>query len=52
MQKLAKSFPSNELAEAAFRLYERFLPTVPEGVKGWGSTGELDLSVIEGLAKS
>jgi len=51
MQKLAKSFPPKELAEAALGLYEQFRPTVPEGVKGWGAKGELDLSVIEGMAK-
>ena len=49
MQRLAKSFEPKELAEAA--LYERFRPAIPEGLKGWGAQGSLDLGVIEGLAK-
>lgn len=51
MQKLAKSLPPKELAEKAFGLYERFRPSIPEGVKGWGAKGVLDLGVIEGLEK-
>ncbi len=50
MKRLAKSYAPRELAEAAFQLYERFRPAIPEGVKGWGAQGELDLGVIEGLA--
>jgi hypothetical protein len=33
------------------RIYERFRPAIPEGVKGWGATGNLDLGLIERLAK-
>jgi hypothetical protein len=51
MQKLAKAYKPNELAQAAYRLYERFRPEIPEGVKGWRAEGELDLSVIKGMAK-
>jgi hypothetical protein len=51
MQRLAKSFQPMELADNAFRLYERFRPAIPEGVKGWGAEGNLDLGVIEGLAR-
>jgi hypothetical protein len=51
MRHLAKSLPPKELAKVAFGLYERFRPTVPEGVKGWGAKGELNLEVIEGMAK-
>jgi len=51
IQRLAKSFKPKELAEAAFRLYERFRPAIPGGVKGWGAKGNLDVEVIEGLAK-
>jgi hypothetical protein len=32
-------------------LYERFRPAVPQSSKGWGAKGELDVEVIEGLAK-
>ena len=51
MQRLAKSYAPKELAESAFHLYERFRPAIPEGVKGWGAQGNLDLGVIDGLAK-
>jgi hypothetical protein len=51
MQKLAESYKPQELAENAFRLYERFRPAIPEGVKGWGARGELDLGLIERLGK-
>ncbi len=42
IQKLVKAHRPQELAGQAFRLYERFRPTVPEGVKGWRAKGELD----------
>jgi hypothetical protein len=51
MERLAKSYPPKELAAKGFRLYERFRPSVPEGVKGWGAKGILDLGLIERLAK-
>lgn len=44
MEALAKSYSPDELASQAYALYEHFRPTVPEGVKGWGAKGELDLS--------
>jgi hypothetical protein len=34
MQRLARAYPPGEPAEQAYRLYERFRPTVPEGKKG------------------
>ena len=52
MQKLAKAFEPKELAERAFGLYERFRPSIAEGVKGWGAKGELDLGVLEELRKN
>src|SRR5262245_4016641 len=51
MQRLARSFQPKELADRAFGLYERFRPVIPEGVKGWGAQGNLDLGLIEGLVK-
>jgi hypothetical protein len=51
MERLAKSFSPKELAERGFGLYERFRPVIPEGVKGWGAKGELDLGLMERLAK-
>lgn len=52
MQKLAKAYKPEELADAAYRLYELFRPDIPSGVKGWGAAGTLDLSLIESLAKN
>jgi hypothetical protein len=49
MQKLAKAFSPQELSLDAYTLYERFRPAIPEGVKGWGTKGDLDLRVIERL---
>ena len=51
MQRLARSLGPKELAVRSFGLYERFLPEIPEGVKGWGAKGNLDLGLIERLAK-
>jgi hypothetical protein len=50
MQKLARCFKPKELAHEAYRLYEQFRPTIPEGVRGWGAKGVLDLSLIEAHA--
>jgi hypothetical protein len=51
MQRLAKAYGPGELAHAAYALYERFRPSIPEGVKGWGAKGDLDLGLIGRLAK-
>jgi hypothetical protein len=51
MRRLAASYAPKELGEKAFALYEKFRPEIPDGVKGWGAKGDLDLGVIEGLAK-
>jgi hypothetical protein len=50
MEELARAFKPRELARLAFSLYERFRPTVPEGVRGWGAKGELDLDRIRELS--
>jgi hypothetical protein len=50
MKKLARAYPPGELAERAYRPYERFRPDIPEGVKGWGARGDLDLGLIGRLA--
>jgi hypothetical protein len=50
MEKLAASRPPAELARAAYSLYERFRPDVPEGRAGWGVKGPLDLGRITRLA--
>lgn len=46
MADLALRFPPRELSAVAFQLYERFRPEIPEGVRGWGAAGELDLERI------
>lgn len=51
MEKLAKAFTPKQLESKAFSLYERFRPQIPEGVKGWGAKGELDLDYMRSLAK-
>ena len=51
MQELARAFSPKELAVKGFTLYEHFRPSVPEGVRGWGAKGELDLDKIRGLAE-
>jgi hypothetical protein len=51
LDKLAQAFSREELADRAFSLYERFRPKIAEGVKGWGAKGDLDLGLIEGMAK-
>jgi hypothetical protein len=51
MQKLAKAYKPKELAQEAFSLYEEFRPEIPSGKKGWGAEGNLDLGLIEKLAK-
>jgi hypothetical protein len=51
MVKLAKSHRPRELAACAFHLYEKFRPSVPEGVKGWGAKGVLDLTKIAAMAR-
>lgn len=43
MTALANSYRPMELAHEAFQLYEKFRPSVPEGVRGWGAKGVLDL---------
>jgi hypothetical protein len=49
MQALADAYPPKQLARQAYSLYEEFRPEVPEGEKGWGAAGELDLEKIRSL---
>jgi len=50
MMELATAFELDELAARGFGLYEQFRPQIPEGVRGWGAKGELDLAQIASLA--
>lgn len=51
MEKLAKAFTPKQLEGKAYGLYEKFRPQIPEGKKGWGAKGELDLGQIRSLAE-
>jgi hypothetical protein len=51
MEKLAKAYTPKQLAGKAYDLYEKFRPEIPEGKKGWGAKGELDLDYIRSLAE-
>ncbi len=51
MQQLANAYSPKELETVAFSLYEKFRPAIPEGKKGWGAKGELDLDRIAALVK-
>jgi hypothetical protein len=51
MEKLARSRSPKNLEAEAYSLYEKFRPEIPEGKKGWGAKGELDLDYILFLAK-
>ena len=50
MRELAKTFRPDQLSKNAFSLYERFRPAIPEGVRGWGAKGKLDIDRIRSLA--
>ncbi len=51
MEKLAKAYTPKQLEGKAYDLYEKFRPEIPEGTKGWGAKGELDLDYIRSLAE-
>jgi len=51
LKALANAYQPEKLAPLAYSLYEKFRPGVPEGQKGWGAKGELDLNYIRSLAK-
>jgi hypothetical protein len=50
MSDLAKAFRPEQLKTNAFILYEKFRPAIPEGVRGWGAKGSLDIDHIRSLA--
>ncbi len=50
-EHLAKAYTPRELEVRAYDLYEKFRPEIPEGKKGWGAKGELDLDYVRSLAK-
>jgi hypothetical protein len=50
MQALAKAYKPKQLETEAYSLYEKFRPKIPEGTKGWGAKGDLDLDYVRSLA--
>jgi hypothetical protein len=50
MEELAKTQKPEVLAARAFALYAQFRPQIPDGVKGWGAKGKLDLERVRRLA--
>jgi hypothetical protein len=50
MRDLAKAFQPEQLRTNAFNLYEKFRTTIPEGVRGWGAKGKLDIDRIRSSA--
>jgi hypothetical protein len=51
MEALARSLEPEALEAQAFGLYEKFRPQIPEGKRGWGTAGDLDLGQLQRLAK-
>ena len=49
-ETLANSFEPEEIGGKAYNLYEKFRPVVPDGAKGWGARGLLDLKHVHELA--
>jgi hypothetical protein len=52
MEALAKAYPPAQLATQAYALYEQFRPNVPEGTRGWGAAGQLDLDRVRSLGEA
>ena len=51
MERLARSWPGEELSSQAYALYEKFRPSIPAGVRGWGAAGNLDLNRVASLSR-
>jgi hypothetical protein len=52
MEELAQAFEPNQLEAKAYSLYVEFRPAIPEGKRGWGAQGELNLDYVRSLALS
>ena len=50
LEDLARAYTRDQLEATAYDLYEQFRPAVPEGQRGWGAAGTLDLEKIRRLA--
>lgn len=51
MEVLVKAYKPKQLKTEAYSLYEKFRPKIPEGTKGWGAKGDLDLDYVRSLAE-
>jgi hypothetical protein len=51
LEALAQAYDPQELERRAYALYEQFRPKIPEGTRGWGAAGDLNLEHIRDLAK-
>jgi len=51
MEELAGAFEADDLADTAYSLYETFRPNIPQGKRGWGAKGALDLAALRSLAR-
>lgn len=49
---LANSFSPEEIGSKAYDLYEKFRPDIPDGSRGWGARGLLNLKYVKELAAS
>lgn len=50
LEGLAQAYPPQELEQRAYALYEQFRPEIPEGTRGWGAAGDLNLERIDDMA--
>jgi hypothetical protein len=51
MEDVANSYPAQEIGKIAYSLYQKFRPKVPDGVKGWGAKGVLDIRSMQALKR-
>ena len=52
LEALAQAYAPERLEAQAYGLYEQFRPDVPEGQRGWGAAGNLDLQKVRRLARA
>lgn len=51
MEALAQAYSKEDIGRMGYNLYEKFRPAVPEGGRGWGAKGLLDLSHLAQLTQ-
>ncbi|OGO27870.1 MAG: hypothetical protein A2136_00435 [Chloroflexi bacterium RBG_16_54_11] len=50
LEALVEAISPQELERRAYALYEQFRPEIPEGRRGWGAAGDLNLARIRKMA--